>query len=398
MITVDNLLLQIVNFTSPAIEEIIPIKDSKVLRSLATSVTSPVFITENQSRLLIKILRENCKKITNFSDEINTALSTPVWSKNFRYIEQVKKLYISKNDDQDLQLFIEITFNSEIRKILLNLSKNCENLNITTNAKLYTADLTEKNIVALYEALEPLEFEIDEVIKSHYKTIKSWSRTDIENQFLLTNIEYPNFHKTITADLGLETSIDQYIINDRSVRYQYHIENTKNPGENLTEYLAHRSSTKVWVDKNDHDLTSVIASLIQLKRLPLLVVFDTIVNNKYLDNLKILSKALEENNIADGVGIYFRLPNDDIGKMFNGLISEKEYNHRLDEKLKVAAVMSGKIPKFFLTNPWRPMSVIALDTKMGLRHGKTSVYTNCCDLVIEWADEPVMIDQRTILK
>jgi hypothetical protein len=129
-----------------------------------------------------------------------------------------------------------------------------------------------------------------------------------------------------------------------------------------------------------------------------LVVFDTIVNNKYLDNLKILSKALEENNIADGVGIYFRLPNDDIGKMFNGLISEKEYNHRLDEKLKVAAVMSGKIPKFFLTNPWRPMSVIALDTKMGLRHGKTSVYTNCCDLVIEWADEPVMIDQRTILK
>jgi hypothetical protein len=67
MITVDNLLLQIVNFTSPTIEEQIQSKDSRVLRSLATSVIGHAFITENQSNLLLKILRENQKKLKFFS-------------------------------------------------------------------------------------------------------------------------------------------------------------------------------------------------------------------------------------------------------------------------------------------------------------------------------------------
>ena len=58
---------------------------------------------------------------------------------------------------------------------------------------------------------------------------------------------------------------------------------------------------------------------------------------------------------------------------------------------------SGKIPKFFLKNPWQPMAVIALDTKMGLRHGKTSVYANCCDLIIEYAEEKSMLEGRKIL-
>jgi len=88
----------------------------------------------------------------------------------------------------------------------------------------------------------------------------------------------------------------------------------------------------------------------------------------------------------------------EIGKEFNQLIKNKSYNNALDKDTQIAVVQSGKIPKFFLKNAWRPMSVLALDTKMGLRHGKTSVYSNCCDLIIEWADEPVMMDIRTILR
>jgi len=32
-----------------------------------------------------------------------------------------------------------------------------------------------------------------------------------------------------------------------------------------------------------------------------------------------------------------------------------------------------------------------------LRHGKTSVYTNCCDLIIEYAEEKSMLEGRRIL-
>ena len=181
------------------------------------------------------------------------------------------------------------------------------------------------------------------------------------------------------------------------MRYKYTTEKPRNFGENLTENIANRSTTKIWVDKNQHTLDEVFTSLVELKRFPVLVVFDTLVNNKYLENLEILSKSLKNSGIDKNVGIYFRLPNDELGKKFNSIISDNQYNKQLDTNLLVAGVSSGKIPKFFLKNAWRPMSVIALDTKMGLRHGKTSVYTNCCDLIIEYAEEKSMLEGRKIL-
>jgi len=396
MITVDNLLLKIVDTDSPKIEELLPARDSKILKSLASSILGNYFITENQGRLLIKILRENSKKITNFEELISDVILSPQWSRSFRQIEQVKKFYITKNAEQDLVLFIELTYSHEIRKILQNLGTKIETLVPSSNGKSYTADLTEKNIVVLVELLEPLGFEIDETIKNHYETIKSWSEPEIRGQFLLTNIEHQNFVKAITADLGIATAIDQNIINDRSVRYQYTTENSKNFGENLTEIIANRGKSKIWINKAEHSLSELINSLKNLRRLPLLVVFETTEDIELYKNLENLSFSLENNGIYDNVGIYFRLPNNENGKKFNTLIADKKYNAKLDTTTQVAAVQSGKLPKFFLNNPWRPMSVIALDTRMGLRHGKTSVYSNYSDLIVEYAETPSILEERKI--
>jgi hypothetical protein len=396
MITVDDLLIKIVNNSSPTIEELINAKDARVLRSLASSIGSNFFITENQSRLLVKILRENTKKMPDFSEDITTSLSSPIWSKKFRQLEQVKKLFIDADYEGEPLLVIDFTYSSQFRKILQDISKKCENLVNVTPGKKYTADLTEVNLVVLVDALEPLGFEISEPIKKHYNIIKSWSEQEIKDQFLLTRIEHKNFIKAISSDLGVETVIDQNIINDRSMRYQYFTENIKNHGETLTEVIANRPKNRVWIDKAQHTMTNVVSSILSLRRAPILVVFADQVNSKYYENLEILSTALDENGIVEGVGIYFRLPNDDSGKKFNTLVADKQYNQKMDENLKVAVVMSGKIPKFFLSNPWKPMSVITLDSKMGLRHGKTAVYSNCCDCIVEWAEEPSISEQRII--
>lgn len=394
MITVDDLLIKIVNNSSPTIEELVSAKDARVLRSLSSSIGSNFFITENQSRLLIKILRENTKKITIFSEELVDSLTRPMWSRKFRQIEQVKKLFIDNDTNGDLVLVIEFTYSSQFRKILQEITKKCENLVNVAPGKKYTADLTETNLVTLVDALTPLGFETSETIKTHYETIKSWNEQEIKDQFLLTRIEHKNFIKAITADLGVETTIDQNIINDRSMRYQYFTENAKNHGESLVEVIANRSKNRVWIDKSQHSLTDVISSVLSLRRAPILVVFNDLANSKHCEYLELLSTALDENNVTDGVGIYFRLPNDDAGRKFNMLVADKQYNQKMDENLQVAGVLSGKIPKFFLTNPWKPMSVITLDNRMGMRHGKTAVYSNCCDCIIEWAEESAMQDQR----
>ena len=123
-------------------------------------------------------------------------------------------------------------------------------------------------------------------------------------------------------------------------------------------------------------------------------VFDTQSEEHALGNLKLLNNALQDAKITDGVGVYFRLPNSELGKQFNQVIATNRYNSRLDQNTNVVAVQSGKIPKFFLTNDWRPMSVIALDTHMGLRHGKTSVYASYCDLLVSYNDEAPIVEKK----
>ena len=397
MTTIDNLVLKIVNYSSPTIEENLPHRDSRVLRSLATAINSHFFITENQSRLLVKILKEHQEKLSKIDNDFNEVLARSLWSRAFRQIEQVRKLYVFPIGDGNYTIAIEFTFSSAIRKILSNLAKTVDGLIQVHPGKLFYADLTEKNIVELIDALTPHNFQIDESLKNHYDTIKSWSKTDFQNQFLITAISNQNFEKHITADLGVETAIDQNIIVDRSNRYQYFVENREKTEENLTSCLAYRKKTKVWIDKNKFSLNEVFQALVNLKRLPALVVFDNhsiTTSQKNLKILEILVDSLEKNNLDKKVGIYFRLPNDEIGKKFNQMIAEKTYNNHLDVDTEIVGIQSGKIPKFFLTSNWKPMSIITIDSS--LRNSKTAVYANCCDLIISYSDSEPIIETRAI--
>ena len=391
MITVDHLLLKIVNFTNPTIEEQIPKRDSKVLRSLATATTTNTFITENQARLLLKILKEHQEKIVAFRDELSEALENPTWSKIFRQVDRTKKLYISTYEDSAV-LVAEFAFSSAIRKSLTSLGKKVSNLTQAVPGKVYRAPLTEQNVIELVDVLSKLDFEIDEKIQNYYKIIKSWSETDIRNQFKIDTITHSNFQRHITDDLGINTSIDQNIINDRSVRYQYFSEKIEKNPENLTEKIATRSSTRLWLNKKEIILSDIFNSLSQLKRFPMLVVFDSNDTKKCLEELVNLSDSLEENGIFNNVGIYFRLDNTASGKDFNQLIANKQYNCQLNEHTKIVGIANGKIPKFLLKSAWKPMSVISIGKL--LNHNKTSVYTNCCDLIISWSDNEPISEMR----
>ena len=391
MTTIDKLLIKIVNAIDPTVEEIIPKRDARVLRSIATAILSPGFITENQSRLLLKILREQTNNFGGLTEEVVDAIASPMWSRIFREIDKTKKLYISTVDST---LVIEFAFSSTLRKLVNTNAKKIDGLVQLSPGKIYSADLSESNIETLVELLEPMEFDISEKITDFYKIIKSWDKTEVRNQFLLTNITHQTFQKQITADLGIDTPITDYIINDRSVRYQYFREKiVKNP-ENLTEILAYRNSAKVWIDKNKWTLEEIISSLTELKRLPVLVVFDYNDSKKCLEELKNLHESLEKNRIFNNIGIYFRLANDAVGTEFNKFIAENQYNAQLDSSTNVVGVQNGKIPKFFLKNDWKPMSVISVGTM--LRNTKTSVYANSCDLVISHTDTQPIIESRNV--
>lgn len=373
--------------------------DKNSLNSLYKSISSPNYITKNQGNLIIRIIKENVSLLQhNMFLNILDVLTDPIFDREFRVLQPSKKLYIqrvanSHITEEDLPLIVasfSYVNSSELIKIL---NKDWIKRQSSTSSSLYSCSLTEKNIVSSVETLSKFSFEISDEIQELYNTITSWTLEDVKKTLSITEIKNQNLQKHITSDIGLDVGIDDLIINDRRMRYQY-ITNTNFPSYSLTEIIANRPSTKVWVDNSKYSLQEVFASLLILKRLPCLVVFGSTSDNHHCRDLIDLSNTLDHFNIQSNVGVYFRLPNNTTGKSFNELISHKQYNCNLDTNTLIAGVHLTKLPKFFLTADWTPMSVVTINNS--LRHSKTAVYANRCDLQISYTASEPIIETRTV--
>lgn len=385
MIYIDKLLSIIVSTKQHVLLSALSFKDSKTLSSLANSAASDLFVTENQARLTVKILNDNKQHFGELEADITAAISDPKWSRPFRVIEQVKKLYINRKIGENPVLTVEFTFSTNLRKILTQASKSLEGLIQDTNGKLYHAEFTERNIITLVELLQKQSFTIDDELVEHYNTIKSWDKNSVKQGYMHNTITTRNYESCIANDIGSFDSVSDDIKMDRSIRYRYYTDFELPDNGTLTRAIATRGKTRMWVNKKEHTLSDVVSSLVELKRAPVLVVFDNYNQHKLGTILEELSNALVENNLNDDVGIYFRLPNTDAGTKFNTLIANNQYNKFLSSNTKVVGVQSNKIPKFLLTTDWKPMSVIVIDTN--LRSSKTAVYANGCDLIITYSDQ-----------
>lgn len=376
-------------------------RDVRTLKSLNEAMQSDLYITEKQGTLLQSILNSNLHKLSAFTDAADI-IKNPQWSNPWRVLPEVRKLFFipagsniipkfshSDSDNYSGYIGVEFTFSSTLRKILNDHSEIYQ----IRSGSFYIADLTESNLVSIFDLLAEYKFEVDTVLQQYYDIITSWNKEEYITQYEISNIPYPMFQKHLIDDIGETTTLDSLIINDRRNRYCYTNRIESNTGT-LTETIANRDSTKIWIDNTKYNLTDIVKSLIELKRLPLLVVFDQSTDLNTIAQMNMVSQALIENNINDNIGIYFRLDNTPDGKIFNDVIGKRQYNCKLDKLTQVAGVRAGKLPKFFLQSDWKPMSVISINNS--LRQSKTAVYARCCDLIISYTNIEPIIETRTI--
>lgn len=390
MIYIDKLLSNIVTSKQKELATVLSPKDSRTIASLASSASGNLFVTENQAKLATRLLEENKHHFGEMQVDITLALQHPQWSKPFRIIEQVKKLYINRKFDNPV-LTIEFTFSTNLRKVLTQASKTLQGLVQDNNGKMYHADFTEQNVITLVDILSKQGFDIDEEVTSHYATIKSWSIDTVRQSYVFDSITTRNYESCIAADIGSFDNVSDDIKVDRSLRYRYFTDINLPDNGTLTRKIATRGRNRMWVNSKEYSLDNVISSLVELKRAPVLVVFDSYSQNKLATVLDDLSFAIQNNGLADNVGIYFRLPNTEVGVKFNTAIADNQYNKFLASDTQVVGVMSNKIPKFLLSTDWTPMSVIVIDTN--LRSSKTAVYANGCDLIITYTAEEPLYDK-----
>jgi hypothetical protein len=377
-------------------------RDYKTLRSLHTAMHSDTYITEKQGTLLCAILSNQLYAPFMLLANADYAdyLETQQWQKPFRVLPDIKKIYHipagstaipeynGLRDNYTGVIAIEFTFSSTIRNHLRPLSSV---INQVRSGSFYIADYTERNLYTIIKNLEQYNFEVSPELQEIYNTINAWDKANVASQFLLENINLPMFKHEINNDLGETIDLNDLLIKDRKHRYQYtnHVACNNNT---LTETIANRTSTKIWINSNTQSLTEVVKSLVELKRLPMLVVFDQTTPLTTITQFNELSTALTKNGITDNIGIYFRLDNTPDGKIFNDGIANRKYNIMLDDSTTVAGVLGGKLPKFFLKSNWKPMSVLCI--KNTLRQSKTAVYAKCSDLIITYTPSEPLIETR----
>jgi hypothetical protein len=382
MITTDSLLIELFQQGIEKLDSRIPARDKKILTSLSRQIHAGQFLTENQSKLLVKILKENQSYITTTDHERLLAIDCPTWSQQFRVIDQVRRIFLGK--EHDGRILVEFTYNKRLRQQISDLSKQLEGQLIALNSKQYIIPLTEKNLHLVISTLKNQGFDIDQDLVKFYGEISEILK-NANTQFNVFSLTDKKLETTVINEVGSITEDNLILLNDRRQKFQYSIFQ-KNPEISLKNSLANRPSTRVWIDSEQTSLDEIVSALRDLNRLPLLVIFNGHESKDCLQNLKKLEISLKNCGIDNDIGIYFRFDNvTDQNKNFNNLVSQLGYNAQLTDSTLVAGIANNKLPKFLLKAKWYPKSVISFSNNF--KSNKTSVYCDAVDLIVYYNEK-----------
>jgi len=389
MSTVDSLLPLIAN-SIKTVEHIIPKKDKRILLSMAKQLTIGVFLTENQGNLLIKIIKENITSMTTVIPDVKNTIKEPAWSKSFREVNRFKKIFISSEFPDCF--VVEFSFNTRLRDKISQLNAKAGEV-VSVTATKYSISLNESNLYDVLTMFSKDNFEIDEKIVNFYSEIEN-IRKNALHPFDIFSTTNEKLKKSVVDDVQLISNENVLLLQDRKIRYQYEI-TEKIDDFTLSTKIAHRTGRKIFINSDGYHLLDVINSLIELKRLPLLMVFDGHSSSKDKKALNFVENALTSCNI-DNVGIYYRYDKTADKENFNQEIARLGYNKNLLEDTVVAGISNTKLPKFMIKNDWKPETVISFTNSF--KSNKTFVYCNNVDLVIYYGNtQPLDKDVHAIM-
>lgn len=383
MNTVDSLLAPIFREIK-RLETGMNSKDRRILISLYKQVNAGVFLTENQSALMVKILKENLKVIKSVLVEVDDTLASNQWSHPFRQIRKIRKIYLAQGVDH--VFFVEFNYNAKLRDKMSQLNATIKGIVPVTSTK-YAVCLTESNIHNVLTVFSKDKFEIDEKLANFNLEIQHIRKT-ASSPFDIFSTTHEKLKKAVSDDV-IDISADNVLLlQDRKIRYQYQItqKTEKIQDLTLTEKLAHRTGRKIFVNSESYSLSDVVTSLLELKRLPLLLVFDGHSQLKDTKSLNFVHDAVTSCKISENVGIYYRYNRSENTENFNQEITRLGYNKNLSEHTAVAGISNTKLPKFMITSEWKPKTAISFTNSF--KNNKTSVYCNQVDLIIYYGHTP----------
>lgn len=374
MTTIDSILPHL-NQNIKVIEPLIPKKDKRILVSLAKQLGTGVFLTENQSKLLVKILNENITPVRALFQDIESIISENSWSRSFRVVQKIRKISI---DSENSGYFsVEFSFNTRLKEKITKMLPSMSGQVLSKGAK-YLFLLNEQNISMAVNTFSRENFEIDEKIMNFYQEIESIKKT-CTNPFDIFSTTHENLKKSVIEDIVFIAPENLLMLQDRKIRYQYAIRE-KIEENSLSAKIANRTSRRIYANPQEICFIDLVRSLRELDRLPLMIIFEGHSSEKDKKTLKLVENVVSTLELGDEVGIYFRYDKENDAASFNQEVAVLGYNKNLDDSTVIAGISNNKLPKFMLKSGWKPQTVISFTNSF--RANKASVYCMDVDLVI----------------
>jgi hypothetical protein len=380
LFSVDEFLSVLSHHHDVLLKEKIPVRDRRILISLGLQLDRGLFITENQSKILVKILKENIAVFKEIDNDLETLVDNPVWSKNFRKIQKIRKIYKSVTEENAMT--VEFSFDKRLKTKFFQLAPKLEGAIQPSGPRHYSIDFSERNILLVIDQLSNEGFEVESKIMDFYQEIEKITKNQeiTFDLFSTTNEKFKEIVKSNVADISEDNVL---LLADKSIRHGYTIFQ-KLPKNSLISAIAQRSNAKIYINPKEFTLDEVIEAVTQLKRFPLLAIFDGHKSAHDKKHVNLLKTAIDQVVPTADVGIYFRYEKNNDSDQFNSTIAEFSYNKELIDSTMVAGISNNKIPKFFIKTKWYPETVISFTNSF--KNNKAVVYCDKVDLIIYYCD------------
>ena len=393
MRTVDQLLLALLG-KFQSVKDEIPKRDSNILMSLGKQLSSELFLTKNQAALLTKILKEQAKTLGKLDAEIDEVVTANEWSLPFRDITMTSFRKITL--EPGLKNFtISFSYNKELFEKMDVLIKQLPSAITRCPSSIkYDVVLTEESLFLAISTFIDDNFEIDSRLLEFYNEIVAIKES---NQHPFDVLHLPHTHKLrliIDEQVGNRSS-ENLILHDRAIRYQY-VVSDKLEAVTLTEKIATRSSRKIFINDSSVSFNQLMESLIELKRLPILIIFDGYDSAKDRKIVNLLSAAVEKYDLGSQIGIYFRYTRTNDAAQFNQEVGRLNYNQNLTAETQLVGISNNKIPKFMIGSHWKPEAIISFTN--AFKGNKSYVYCSDVDLIVYYGSlQPLDEEVHAIL-
>jgi len=350
------------------------ITDSVILTSISRQVSKNIGLTDRQYEL-VKTKLKNYKSFFESIEMNHLELALDTLKIPLRTIDRSQTITI-----EDGWMVIRFPFNKKTISLLDTVANKYRQFyQHAKNSNEHKFKLYEPVINEIVELFKVKQFKIDpDLIKLNNEIEEVKSK---ELSFVPSVTDQGLFNLPAAVEDALRTELGDFSNHtmfkywDRSIRYGYKkTEKSFSGVDELTNHLANRTSSKVYLHPDKYSIDNVTASIKELDRFPLLIILS---RKNELAELKTLFNAFSYVDPQQQIMLDRIEDNHDLNFELNQYIKDINFNTWLDNNIKIAYIFKNSLPKLLLRSNWRPTACLSLSGERETTNTSYYVFEHC---------------------